>query len=123
MTPTQIATIARQYGRFQCVICADAIQLALIQAGVTGRRIELKMPLLGGIGTRGNIYADTGRFAGKAISFNGRHVAVEVSGRIHDNNYPDGVSRDDWLDGLQTQLGSIREAIATGVMTITETVF
>lgn len=99
------------------------MQQALTQAGVAGIRIELSMPHCGGVGTLGSIYADEGRFAGQTISLNGRHVGVEVGGLVYDNNFPTGIRRADWLEKMHTQFGSVAEALAHGVVTLTETPF
>jgi hypothetical protein len=123
MDPDDIAALARTFGVLQCDACADAIQFALVQHGESARRIEIAMPRFGGLGMKGNIYADSGRFAGQNISTNGRHVAIEYLGRMYDNNFPDGVSRDDWLEHLVTRFGSISDAVQAGAMTLSEVAF
>jgi hypothetical protein len=81
------------------------------------------MPQYGGLGTLGCISADEGRFAGHTISTNGRHVGIDVGGQVYDNNFPAGIARVNWLEKLQTQFGSVADAVAKGVMVITETPF
>jgi hypothetical protein len=81
------------------------------------------MPRHGGVGTLGCIYADEGRFAGQTISINGRHIGIEVGGQVYDNNFPTGVPRADWLEKMQTQFGSVADALAQGVIVMAETVF
>ena len=123
MDPDDIAALARTFGILQCEACADAIQIALVQRGESARRVEVAIPRFGGMGMIGHIYADSGRFAGQNIATNGRHVAIEYLGRMYDNNFPEGVSRDDWLEQLVTQFGTIRDAVQSGAMTLSEVPF
>ena len=81
------------------------------------------MPQWGGVGTLGSIYADEGRFAGRTIATNGRHVGIEVNNSVFDNNFPSGVPRTEWLEKMQTQFGSVAEAIAQGLIIANETRF
>lgn len=99
------------------------MQQALVSGGVHGVRLELRMPRFGGVRTFGHIYVDEGRFAGQTISTNGRHVGLEIGGSVYDNNQPTGTMRADWLDTMHTQFGTIAEAIASGIVLMTETAF
>jgi hypothetical protein len=121
--PCGIDAIAARFGIFRCFEAADAVQQALRLGGVAGVRIELSMPQWGGVGTLGSIYADEGRFAGRTIATNGRHVGIEVNNSVFDNNFPSGVPRTEWLEKMQTQFGSVAEAIAQGLIIANETRF
>jgi hypothetical protein len=121
--PCRIDAIAAGFGIFRCLEAANAMQRALVSAGVGGVRIELSMPRWGGIGTLGSIFADEGRFAGRTIATNGRHVGIEVGGAVYDNNFPTGVPRADWFAKMQTQFGSVADAIAAGFIVASETPF
>jgi hypothetical protein len=121
--PCGIDAIARRYGVYHCVLAADWMQQALEKGSIRGIRIELSMPHCGGVGTLGNIYADEGRFTGRTISSNGRHVAIEVVGIVYDNNRPTGATRADWLGKMHTQFGTVAEAVAVGIMTLHEIAF
>src|SRR5205809_707848 len=107
--PCGIDAIAGGFGIFRCLEAADAMQQALVRGGKRGTRIDLTMPLHGGVGTLGSIFADEGRFAGQVIATNGRHSGIEVDGMVYDNNFPTGILRAEWVEKMQTQFGSVMD--------------
>lgn len=81
-----------------CVRCADQIVKSLQRAGIAGRRIHVQA-YVPGTERRAvtNIYSDR---AGKNISENGVHEAVEVDGIVYDNMNRDGLPRSQWQGDL-----------------------
>jgi papain fold toxin 2 of polymorphic toxin system len=89
----QIAAAAAQgYKLFQCEECADNIEKALIRAGYSGQRIELRSgqgyPFMGCLSYDG---------AWTSITQNGRHVAIRIEDIVFDNLHPSGMPYDQWL--------------------------
>jgi len=93
------ASITANYGRLQCLSCAEALSNALQARGISGvihqlyvgyrpgwmfvadPKFVLPFPMVPGI---------------HAISENGSHYGVEVSGIVYDNIFRSGLPLADW---------------------------
>ena len=102
-----------------CFDCCDAACNAIKCDKKTGKKLILTISL-GGTGQRGNIFADSGRFAGGLIADNGKHCAVEYDGTLYDSNWPGGVSRTQWMKDLRTINGGVGELLDRDIATLVE---
>jgi len=83
---------------FKCKECATNIVAALKEKGVSGVIINLETPY-------SNIWNDK---AGKNISTNGSHRAVQVGNIVFDNINPNGVIYGDWIKQFDAPFGSLK---------------
>jgi hypothetical protein len=99
-TPSSIIpSVARRFGDFQCVECADAILAALKKEGIEDAKI-ISLQAKGRMDTRsGNVWSDT---AQRTISTNGHHRGVLIDGKVYDNIHKQGVDVDTWKNDFHS---------------------
>ena len=91
----KISSIATKYKNLECEPCANKLMDCIKNNGINGKKISMSAQ---------NAYQDIiySNSFGEAISYNGKHFAIEFNGKVYDNIHPNGIEFNEWISDFDS---------------------